>query len=337
METLVNIKPRLAFAGVGWIGRNRMQAALQNGIAEAAGFVDPSAECIREASNIAPDGKIYTSFEEALFDPSIDAVVIATPSAMHMQQAVMSLEQGKAVFCQKPLGRNADEVTAVLQAAIDADRLLGADFSYRYTSAFQAVRNEITSGELGHIFAVELKFHNAYGPDKPWFYDIQKSGGGCVLDLGVHLIDLLLFAFDFPRASSVNSRLFAAGNELKLQDRVEDYADVMIRLDNEVHAHLSCSWNLHAGTEAIIEASFFGTKGGASMRNVNGSFYDFEAIRFSGTMSQVIASPPDDWGGKAISHWVSKLSRSNRFDHDALNFQASAEIIDRIYAIERKH
>jgi predicted dehydrogenase len=331
METLVNTKPRLAFTGVGWIGRSRMKAAADSGLADIALVSDLSAECLGEAGKIVPGCRTVSSFEDTITPPDIDGVVIATPSALHMQQSVAAFESGKAVFCQKPLGRNAEEVRAVVEAAAKADKLLGADFSYRYTSAFQKIHSIIRSGELGKIFAVDLKFHNAYGPDKPWFYDKKLSGGGCVLDLGIHLIDLMLFALDFPEVEEVMSRLYSKGLPVKGNEEVEDYANVLIRLENEVSAQLSCSWNLQAGREAVIEASFYGTQGGVALKNINGSFYDFEGLRYWGTKTETLVSPPDDWGGRALVDWIEKLSSNPSFDPETENFIKSAEVLDRIY------
>jgi predicted dehydrogenase len=146
-------------------------------LADIALITDPSQACIEEAIKIAPQSKSTPSYKDAITEKTIDGVVIATPSALHKEQAVAAFQQGKAVFCQKPLGRNLEEVTAVVNAAKRSNKLLGADFSYRYTKAFQAIYSIIQSGELGKIFGVDLKFHNAYGPDKPWFYDLNLSGG----------------------------------------------------------------------------------------------------------------------------------------------------------------
>lgn len=331
MKTLTNIKPSLAFTGVGWIGRNRMQAAVDSGLADVMVISDPSEECLEEAGKIVPGCKTTLSFEETLADPAIDAVVIATPSALHMQQAVMAFEHKKAVFCQKPLGRNAAEVRAVVTAAAKANKLLGADFSYRYTTAFQAILPILLSGELGDIFAVDLTFHNAYGPDKPWFYDMKLSGGGCVLDLGIHLVDLMLLGLGFPEVNSLSSRLFSKGRLLSNSNEVEDYASVNLELSTGATASLNCSWNLHAGQEAIIEATFYGTNGGVTMRNINGSFYDFEAARFWNTKTELLATPPDAWGGRALVNWIQQLSTSDAFDRQAEEYLQSAEILDRIY------
>lgn len=331
METLVKTKPRLAFAGVGWIGRSRLKAVADSSLADITLLYDPSPSCIEEALKIAPQSKTTASFEDLITDPNIDGVVIATPSALHKDQAVAAFENGKAVFCQKPLGRNSEEVNAVVNAAKKADRLLSGDFSYRYTAAFKKIHSIIQSGELGKIFGVDLKFHNAYGPDKPWFYDLSQSGGGCLLDLGIHLIDLMLYALSFPEVTKVTSDLFAKGASVKGKNAVEDYANVSINLANDATAQLACSWNLAAGCEAVIEASFYGTNGGVALKNINGSFYDFAGLRYWSTKTETLVMPPDDWGGKALLHWVEKLSVTPAYNNEADQYLNSAEVLDKIY------
>lgn len=325
------MKPKLAFAGVGWIGRDRLRAAATSGLADIMLLSDPSEECIREALKIVPGSGTTSLFEDTLTTPDIEGLVIATPSALHKEQAVAAFEQGMAVFCQKPLGRNGEEVSAVIEAARKSNRLLGADFSYRYTHAFQKIHAVIQSGELGKIFAVDLKFHNAYGPDKPWFYDLSLSGGGCVLDLGIHLIDLMLYALGFPQVKSVNSSLYAKGMSVKGKAEVEDYANVTVELDNDVTAQLACSWNLSAGSDAVIEASFYGTKGAVALKNIAGSFYDFAGLHYRGTTTETIASPPDAWGGKALLDWIGKLSVSREYNNEAEQYLHSAAVLDKIY------
>jgi predicted dehydrogenase len=152
-----------------------------------------------------------------------------------------------------------------------------------------------------------------------------------VLDLGIHLIDLLLYALDFPEVEKVRSRLFAKGVAVGGKAEVEDYADVQLALAGDVAAHLSCSWHLQAGREAVIEASFYGTKGGVSLQNVNGSFYDFTGLRYWGTKTETLTQPPDAWGGRALLHWIEQLTQNPDFDSEAQNFLASAEVLDRIY------
>jgi predicted dehydrogenase len=324
-------RPRLGFLGVGWIGRHRMKAVLDAGAVDVAAIADPSADMRQEAAKRAPGAEVVATLDD-LLDAGVDGVVIATPSAMHAEQSIRALDRGVAVFCQKPLGRTVAEVQAVVDAARAADRLLAVDLSYRFTDGMRRIRDVVRSGELGSVFAVDLVFHNAYGPDKPWFYDPVLSGGGCVMDLGVHLVDLALWTLGFPAVSQVSASLFAGGEPLSGRpDRVEDYAVASVELETGTTVRLACSWKLQAGCDAIISASFYGTQGGAALRNLNGSFYDFTAERYRGTARETLAVPPEEWGGRAAADWAGRLAAGERFDPAAEKLVDVARVLDRIY------
>jgi predicted dehydrogenase len=326
-------RPRIGFVGTGWIGRHRMEAMLATGLVEAVALCEPDPDMAAEALAVAPDARVVPSLE-ALLDLAPDGVVIATPSALHAAQSIQALQAGAAVFCQKPLGRNAAEVEAVLAAARSADRLLGVDLSYRFTEGMRAIREQVRSGALGDIYAVNLVFHNAYGPDKAWFYDRGLSGGGCVIDLGIHLVDLALWTLGFPAVTGVSSRLQAKGRPLG-QGRVEDHAVATLDLASGGVVQLACSWHLPAGRDAVIAAEYYGTKGGAAFRNVDGSFYDFTAERFDGTQSVSLADPPDPWGGRAAADWARSLARGERASSSTIGLAETAAVLDRIYAAAR--
>lgn len=322
-------RPRVGFLGVGWIGRHRMEAMLNTGAVEAAAIADPSDEMAAEALKLAPRAKRVEGLEE-LLDRGLDGIVIATPSALHAEQSIAALERGAAVFCQKPLGRTAEEARAVVEAARKADRLLAVDFSYRFTEGMRLIRKRAAAGELGDIFAADLVFHNAYGPDKPWFYDPRQSGGGCVMDLGVHLIDLAMWMLDFPEVVSVSSHLLSRGKPVAAGE-VEDYAAAQIELPGGRSIRLACSWRLPAGREAVISAAFYGTGGGAALRNLKGSFYDFTAELYRGTVTETLAAPPDRWGGRAAADWAIRLARGERFDPRSHQLVRVGEALDLIY------
>jgi predicted dehydrogenase len=195
------------------------------------------------------------------------------------------------------------------------------------------VSSLVESGALGNVFAVDARFHNAYGPDKRWFYDFSLSGGGCMLDLGVHLIDLALAPLRFPALTRVAGTLFSGGGVLpKGSEQIEDYCVATIETVDDTVINLSSSWNLHAGRAAEISITFYGTEGGASLHNVAGSFYDFVGERFHGTETETLREPADaQWGGLATLDWLSKLAIKNEFDPDIARVINVAEIIDRIY------
>lgn len=325
-------QPRLGFAGVGWIGRNRLDAIAAQADVTIAAVADPVADAVERTLADYPTAERVDAFEQ-LLDLDLDGIVIATPSALHASQAIAALERGIAVFCQKPLARTASETRAVVAAARSANRLLGIDLSYRYTAGMGAIRELVRSGELGEIYAIESVFHNAYGPDKPWFYDPAASGGGCLLDLGIHLVDLGLWCLDFPAVRRARGVLrnheqtgFLTGS------RVEDYATGQLELEGGTAMQVTCSWRAPAGCDARIEVSFFGTRGGAVFRNVNGSFYDFEALHCLPDRTQrVLARPPEAWGGRAAVAWAEQLGRSRAFDLSAQHSVQVAEALDRLY------
>jgi predicted dehydrogenase len=324
-------RPRLGVLGTGWIGRHRMQAIAEANVADVVADAAASPESGAQATADLPDADRPDSLDE-LLALELDGVVIATPSALHAEQSIAALERGVAVFCQKPLARTARETRRVVRAARTADRLLGVDLSYRFTRGMERVRELVRAGELGDVYAVDLTFHNAYGPDKPWFYDASLSGGGCVMDLGVHLVDLALWTLDFPRLVRASSQLYAQGRPARdASAEVEDYATAVLELGNGVTVRLACSWKLHAGQDAVIEAAFYGSAGGAALRNVNGSFYDFTAHRFRGTARELLSEPPDEWGGRAAVDWARRLAAGATYDAEAERLVDVAAALDAVY------
>ncbi|MEJ7928937.1 Gfo/Idh/MocA family oxidoreductase [Ramlibacter sp. AN1015] len=323
--------PRLGFLGLGWIGQNRLQALLDARACEVVVVADPSDAVRQRAGELAPGAALVSSLDEMLKHP-IDGAVIATPSALHAVQSMRLLERGIAVFCQKPLARTADETTRMVEAARRADRLLGCDFSYRHTEAMRRVRNCVVEGEIGTVYAADLVFHNAWGPDKSWARDATLSGGGCAIDLGVHLVDLALWVLGFPAVRRVSSRRYAQGRLLAPGDNaVEDYAVAQFDVDGGATVRIACSWNFSAGCDAVIEAHFHGSRGGASMRNRGGSFYDFAAERYAGIHRTLLAEPPDAWGGRAIVDWARRLQAGAGFEPAIEPAVQVASVLDQIY------
>jgi predicted dehydrogenase len=324
---------RLGFLGTGWIGRQRMHALLGSGVAEVAAVADPSAENREAALSLAPAAAAVADLDQ-LLSHDLDGVVIATPSALHAENCIEVLERGLPVFCQKPLARNLPETEAVLAAAMAADRLLGVDLSYRGTAAVAALAEALETGVVADLHAVDLTFHNAYGPDKAWFTQRELSGGGCLIDLGTHLIDLALWLTGARGATVEAVTLRRAGQPVRADgEEVEDFVWAQLRTDTDVVLRIACSWFLPAGRDCVIEASFLGTQEALAFFNVDGSFYDFMAERRSGTERTVLSAPPDEWGGRMLRRWAERVTAGAGADPaEAAGLRATAGVIDAIYA-----
>jgi predicted dehydrogenase len=304
-----------------------MEALARAGLAEVAAVADPHTEARRSAAEVAP-GAAQAETLEQLIEQELDGIVIATPSALHAEQAVAALERGLAVFCQKPLARDAAETRLVLEAARAADRLLAVDLSYRHIEALRAAYEAVAAGTIGKVHTLDLVFHNAYGPDKPWFTKAELAGGGCLIDLGTHLVDLALWLTGAETARVETARTLSLhGHE------VEDQATAELSLGlGEVRARLACSWFQPAGRECVFECTAWGDEGAVSVRNVEGSFYDFRAELWRGTSTETLAEPPDAWGGRAIAAWAERLAAGRGYDPAADELELLARTIDDVYA-----
>src|SRR5258708_17080773 len=132
-------------------------------------------------------------FEDVLVAPSVDAVVISTPSALHVRKAQAALRAGKPVLVQKPLATSAADARATVELAAACGRVLFVDYSYRLLETAEALRAALP--EIGSVRAVSAAFHNTYGPraGRDWFINPNLSGGRAPIDLGRHMPDMLLW------------------------------------------------------------------------------------------------------------------------------------------------
>lgn len=334
--------PRLGFVGLGWIGKMRLDALVEAGAAEVAALCESAPERLAQAGSAHPKAGRFTDCEGLIKraeEMGLDGVVIATPNSLHALQTLAALERGLAVFCQKPLALDAREARVIVDAARETDRLLSVDYSYRFTDGARELKRMVEAGDLGRIFSLELVFHNAYGPDKPWCFDPRLAGGGALMDLGVHLIDLALWLLDDPPIRRVRGAAFRGGERLSLgrltssgETTVDDFASAWLDLqDGHTVASLAVSWNAHAGRDCVVRAALFGTEGGAEFRNIDGSFYDFELERFHGRSGQIVTRESRGWLGKAILDWAQRLAESKRFDPEIERSVRVSEVVDGIY------
>jgi predicted dehydrogenase len=291
-----------------------MRALLEAG-AEAAAVCDPAPEAAARAAADAPGCEVVPSLED-LLARGLDGIVIATPSAAHAEQAIRGLDAGAAVFCQAPLARTAAEARRVVDAAQEADRLLRVDLSCRHAAGVAELRRLVQEGALGRIYAVELAFHDAYGPDGAWLHGGGLPGGR-LMDLGVHLVDLALWVLGFPEVKELSAPLGAA---------------VQLELSDGTSVRLA-SRRPRVGRDCVIEAAFHGTKGGAALHDTGGSLQDLEVERFHGTRRERLAGPPDAWGGGAAVAWAEALAHGARFDPAVASMVDVHATLDRICSL----
>jgi predicted dehydrogenase len=260
----------LGFAGVGHLGEALIRELPRFPGLRLAGVQD------RDPALAAAVGERHgaalqtTDYEALIASPGVDAVVICTPNALHVPQARAALRAGKDVLVQKPLALSPADARETVELARALERLLVVDYSYRFLETTRLIAELLPS--IGPVQAASAVFHNIYGPGKGWFFDPALSGGGALIDLGVHLLDLALSLLA-PSTVALERTNLSCGQG----HAVEDAAELALHLDG-VPFELSVSWNARRpATE--IGLTLLGERGTLRWENVAGSFYRFRTLR----------------------------------------------------------
>jgi predicted dehydrogenase len=195
---------RVGLVGCGAIARRFHIPALQAAGAQMTAFASRSAASAEAAVSEAGSGSVM-SFDSLVASSEVDAVVICTPNALHAPQALAAIEAGKHVLVEKPFTVTVAESDAVVSAAAAAGVVAMAAQSTRFYPMVVAARDAVRHGSVGSVTAVRGVLCNAgplaWAPDAAWFLEPELSGGGALLDLGVHLVDTLRFVLDDEIAS----------------------------------------------------------------------------------------------------------------------------------------
>jgi predicted dehydrogenase len=156
---------------------------------------DPAKAKANAAEHSIPE--VFATPEELCASPSIDAVFIASPDALHLPDVLLAARHGKAVLCEKPLGMSVDEVEQMLSAAKSAGILLGVAQNMRYYRSLEVIWKWISEGRIGKPQLVNSQFaYSAERSPREWIYDPALACGGPIGDVGVHCIDALRFALE---------------------------------------------------------------------------------------------------------------------------------------------
>ncbi len=158
------------------------------------------------------------SFDDLIGMDEVDIIYIASPNVLHKSQVIAAAEAGKHVFCQKPLGMNADECREMITACRDNGAKLGVGFCYRFGGAQQKAKELIREGAIGEVSHVYFSFNlGGYSPETVgWRCDPKKSGGGPLMDLAPHMIDLVSFLLD-DRVESVMAYVRPQKTEFQIE------------------------------------------------------------------------------------------------------------------------
>ncbi len=276
-------KLKAAVIGVGGISNEHINGYIKNPDVELYAFCDinqAQLEKMAQKYNI-PQERCFLDKDEMLKAlPEIDIVSVCTWNAAHAECTIAALNAGKDVICEKPMAMNTREAEAMLKAAEDNGKLLQIGFVRRYGNDTDVMRDFIQADKFGEIYYAKATYLRRNGNPGGWFGDKSRSGGGPLIDLGVHVIDLSRYICGNPKPVSVYGATFqklfnrptvktgkgytsVSAGENDVCD-VEDLATALIRFDNGLVLSVEASFSLNIKNgEGNIQ--FFGTKAGAKL------------------------------------------------------------------------
>jgi predicted dehydrogenase len=273
---------RVGVIGLG-MGRHHVKCYLQHPRARVVAVADTDGARLQEIGSSYQVPGRYVSGEQMLEKEELDVVSVATPNKFHLPLALAAFEAGCHVLCEKPMAMNAGEGREMLAAATRAGRRLMINFSYRFTEQSMALKAQVEAGVLGEVYFARTLWHRRRGLPGfgGWFGTKALSGGGPLIDLGVHRLDLALWLMGHPRPTWVMGSTYdyigsALAEKQGVPFDVEDMAVGMIRFANGATLEIEASWAANIQEQELMETRLYGTRGGLVQRNLDET-YKFEA------------------------------------------------------------
>jgi len=200
--------------------------------------------------------RAYHTTEALLSDPEVDAVYIASPVVMHAQQARMAADAGKHILLEKPIAMTCDEGAALLEYCSARGVQVAAGFMMRFGAHVMNMKKIIAEGKIGSVVSGYSQF-TLWCPPEPgnWRQEKSKSGGGCLMDMGVHCVDLI----EYITGMQV-TKIAALNETVSFGYNVEDTSTLLLRLTNGAQCVVQTNFNI-PDEAAKWRLEFFGTKG----------------------------------------------------------------------------
>jgi predicted dehydrogenase len=273
-------KVRVGVIGVG-MGSGHAAAYQKDARAELVALCDVNEARLRATAERlgVPDDRLYTDPYAMYRRAGLDAVSIATPNKFHAPLTLAAFKAGCHVLCEKPMAMTVKEAERMLAASKKAGRNLMINFSYRFLDMSCALKQQVEAGVIGDIYFGRTVWHRRRGIPGlgGWFTDKELAGGGPLIDLGVHRVDLALWLMGYPEPASVSGSTYCViarelARRTKKSYTVEDLACGLVKFANGATLLVEASWAVNNNQEEEMVTTLYGTKGGLVQKNVNATY-----------------------------------------------------------------
>jgi len=197
----------------------------------------------------------YKDYRELLAKSDVDAVIVATPTALHKEIAIDCLNANKELLVEKPIARTFKEATAIVKAAKKNNKKLMVGMNLRFRPDTLLLKSLIQSKEIGDPFYARAVWIRRQSSEEKWFMKREDAGGGVILDLGISLLDLSLWLMDYPNVKTVQTQNFYQSRKT-----LEDTSISFIRCGNSKLINIETSWALPVEKD-LFQLSVYGSNG----------------------------------------------------------------------------
>ncbi len=341
---------RVGVIGLGFGGEQAIKGYSRLADVQVVALAGLEDERREQLANTYTIPHLYQNYEELLERTDLDAISIAVPNYLHAPIAISALERGLHVLCEKPLARNSTEAEEMVQAARKANRVLQVVFNHHERGDVQTLKRYIDEGRLGHIYYVKGYWMRRRGIPgaNSWFVSKEKAGGGPLIDLGVHILDIGLFLLNEPEIITVSASTYnelgkrgvgadpnagKSGSESGFE--VEDLATAFLRLSTGATLLLEASWATHSNAQDDYGIVLYGSEGGAEIRVQNYSTQNTLRVYtdIAGTQAEIaFKNPQSGFHEAVIRDFIASIKSGNWSLYDGSDGLRRARVIDACYA-----
>ncbi|MGG1554499.1 Gfo/Idh/MocA family protein [Paenibacillus ferrarius] len=349
-------KVRVGMIGCGGIATGKHLPSLNKiDKVEVVAFFDISEERAKEARDQfgAPGAKVYASIQALLADEAVDVVHVCTPNDTHAEISIAALEAGKHVMCEKPMAKTSADARRMVEVAKRIGKKLTIGYNNRFRADSQYLKKIVDEGDLGEIYFAKAHAVRRRGvPTWGVFLDEEKQGGGPLIDIGTHALDLTLWLMNNyePRvvlgtAYHKLSRKENAANSWGPWDpakfTVEDSAFAMIVMKNGATVMVEASWALNTLDAKEAKSTLCGTEGGADMQDglrINGEKHSrlyVNQLQFEAKGADFYAGKKESMQDKEIRLWIDAVLNDTQPVVTPEQACVVSEILEAIYESNR--
>ncbi len=330
MSDVVNV----GIVGLG-MGRGNARGFAACPDARVAVLCDFDEQRLGEESEKYPEARLCTDYREMLEMDDLDAVAVALPNNLHAPVTIEMLKAGKHVLCEKPMAMNTAEAEAMKAEAEARGLVLMLHFNMRFMTTAATLRPLVESGVFGKIYHVTTTYTRRNGYPRPgtWFGRKALSGGGPMIDLGVHRLDLALWLMDYPTPRSVigcTYDLLAREKLAGVDFDCEDFSAAMIRFTDGASLYLAASWDGHQPQDTVQTMKIYGSR--ASVFEQNGELTLCSNDGAEPTVQKLEPGTPEE---SSQQHFIRAVRNGSEPGPTAGNGVTVMRLLDAIYESAR--